>query len=584
MTLRTKILLSCISCMLIAMLMQLMLFNKSSTRIISRQTATINDSTLQSLGDDVYALFKNIENSLISVYEHKDFIRALGGGDIASLRDDFASLAYTMAFDSFEPTANLNALYLYTLSDELICAYRHAQTPIYSYPEDIYDHTMKGSDEGVYEIVHGEPSAMVITSYYNSKRQTRLARCVLRILENGRAPIGYMVCDIDPKGLLSLLQKYRYSDEQALWLQPAGRAAIVEDTLDDADTLSLARETQAALARGDTPSPHDFALYTRQLRKYDLAVFSLLPLSELNANQSALFGTTLWVFIALVCVFTFLFILISHGLTRPLTRMVSTMNRIKLGETALRLPEMKHDELGVLGSEFNEMLDKIEGLIAREYQTTLQLNDAKYKALQMQVNPHFLYNTLDTMSAIASAKNCPLVSTLCQALSGLFRYSLNMEEPLTELGDELRHLQNYMFVMNVRMQDSIHLNVDFPMELLKTRVPRLSLQPLVENAISHGLRNKRGEKRIAIRAACEKGAICLLIEDNGVGMSEETIAHALTFDPSASLGDGRSIGIANINARVKLLFGEQYGVSIDSRPDEGCRVTLRLPREEARHD
>ena len=343
MSLRVRILLSSLICMLAALLIQMTLFNASSSRIISRQTRTINESTLANLGDDVYALFKDVENALISVYDHKDFIRALGSQDVSALQRDFASLAYTMALDSFEPSMRLNALYLYTLSHERICTYRHAQTPIYTYPEDIYDNSMKGSDEGVREIVADNPSTMVVTSYYNAKREQRLIRCILRILENGKTPIGYMVCDLDPKGLVELIRKYRYSEEQALWLQPVGKQALVGEAPAEAETAQIMRTTQEALVRSEAASPNGCALYTRQLRKYDLTIFSLLPLSALNANQSALWNSTLGVFAVLVCVFGTLFLLISRSLTLPLTRMLSTMNRIKLGETSLRLPEMKKD-------------------------------------------------------------------------------------------------------------------------------------------------------------------------------------------------------------------------------------------------
>ena len=119
------------------------------------------------------------------------------------------------------------------------------------------------------------------------------------------------------------------------------------------------------------------------------------------------------VFALVLTAFGVLFLFVSRSLTRPLTNMVETTVRIREGETTLRLAAMRQDELGVLGSEFNAMLDRIEDLIAQQYRAELQMNDAKYKALQMQVNPHFLYNTLDTMSAIAMTRGCPVVSTLC---------------------------------------------------------------------------------------------------------------------------------------------------------------------------
>jgi len=579
---------SCVGCVVLAMLLQLVLFNASSSSIIAGQTAQINRTTLENLSDDVYDRFKRIENSLVTIYEHKSFVRELADvRDADALARKYAALAYEMAGSAFDSDENLVALYIYTMDHRLISSYRHAQTPIYTYPADIYDRSMQGSDEGVREIVASNPTVMAVTSYDNDKRGLRLVRCVLRILENAQVPVGYMVCDVDPKGLESLMRKYRYADEQAVWLQPLGRSFITSMLPEQAETVSLMESLSQRAQRGETLSDmhSSHSLYSSPVRKYGLTLYSLIPSRALNANQAMLMSSTILAFVLVLLLFVVLFIFISRGLTRPLDQMADTMNRIKQGETELRLPEMRQDELSKLGSTFNGMLDRIEELIAREYQTAIQLNDTKYKALQTQVNPHFLYNTLDTMSAIAMIHDCQIVSTLCHALSDLFRYSLRMDEPLAPISDELKHLKNYMFVMNVRMNDSIHMTIDIPADMMKTCVPRLSLQPLVENAISHGLRNKRGEKNIVIRARETESEILLIIADNGVGMPAGMLEKVHAIDPEQALSTGTSIGLLNIAARLKLLFGREYGLEVESSEQTGTTVTLHIPsaQEEKRH-
>ena len=467
------------------------------------------------------------------------------------------------------------------MDHRLIGSYRHAQTPIYTYPADIYDGSMRGSDGGVREIIAGNPEIMAITSYYNDKRGARMIRCVLQILENAKTPIGYMVCDIDPKGFVGTLKKHRYSESQALWIQPDGREPLTFALPEEAATgEAFDRVSAAVLSGAGTHDPGGFALYSEPIRKYALKVYSMIPNTALNANQTLLVQSMLLVFFLVLALAALLFVAFSTRLTRPLTEMIGTMNRIKEGETQLRLKPMRQAEFEKLGSAFNDMLDQIEALIARDYQTARQLDAAKYAALQMQVNPHFLYNTLDTMGAIAAAKDCPTVSVLCRVLSDLFRYSLDMEAPLASLSDELRHLKNYMYVINVRTQGTIGLEADIPGELLAARLPRLSLQPLVENAIQHGLRDKRGDKHIRIDARAADGDMIIRIEDNGVGMPEALIRKVEQYDPDAGLGKGDSIGLMNINARVKLLFGGDYGLHIQSALGEGTCVTLRVPMGE----
>ncbi len=163
-------------------------------------------------------------------------------------------------------------------------------------------------------------------------------------------------------------------------------------------------------------------------------------------------------------------------------------------------------------------------------------------------------------------------------MANIFRYSIDMQDPLSTIGNEIVHLKNYMYVVNVRTQNGIELEIDIDQDLLGEKIPRLSLQPLVENAISHGLMEKRGSKRIAIDGAAQNGDLILSIFDNGVGMDAETINRQLREENAEAFGRSKSIGLANINARIKLLFGEAYGVSVQSQPHEGSTVTLRVPR------
>jgi len=224
------------------------------------------------------------------------------------------------------------------------------------------------------------------------------------------------------------------------------------------------------------------------------------------------------------------------------------------------------------------MLDEIQRLIGIEYESQLLLNKAEYKALQAQINPHFLYNTLDTMSSIASIQSCEIVSSLCQSLSNIFRYSLDMKHPYSTVVKEINHLKNYIFVMNVRMREEVKYSFHIEEEVLLDSVPRISLQPLVENALNHGLKNKHGEKLVEITATQKDGMLMLSVRDNGVGMDCEEINCKLRENNKDMVEAGNSIGIHNINARMKMLYGEEYGVTVESVIGEGTTVTLCIPR------
>jgi sensor histidine kinase YesM len=332
--------------------------------------------------------------------------------------------------------------------------YHHAQTSIYSYPDDIYNGKDDYNADIIKRYIASGSRVMLISSYYNKARMTNLIRYVLKIHGNNSVCIGYLVCDVDPKPFLRLMKKYRYSDRQVIWLQPVGdRVALFLDDLTDEtrqkndwedDRMEYQKISQAIINQswkgGEISFEKKYVLFRSSEYKYNFNVYSLMPGSVLKMKQSLLLQNAIFVLFFTSAGFSLLFLLISNGLTKPLRYMVNTMNRIRQGETNLRLKPMKKNEIGVLGQEFNDMLDEIEGLIKEQYEAKLLINDARYKTLQAQVNPHFLYNTLDTMGAISASQNCPMVGTLCKALSNIFRYSLDMKNTFATLEDEILHI------------------------------------------------------------------------------------------------------------------------------------------------
>ena len=182
------------------------------------------------------------------------------------------------------------------------------------------------------------------------------------------------------------------------------------------------------------------------------------------------------------------------------------------------------------------------------------------------------------MSSISSIQNCEIVSSLCQSLSNIFRYSLDMKHPYSTVGKEMNHLKNYIFVMNVRMREEVKYAFHIEETVLQDSIPRISLQPLVENAINHGLKNKHGEKKITITAQEQNGILQVSVRDNGVGMDSAEINRKLEENDKDIVESGNSIGIYNINARMKMLYGERYGLSVESVMGEGSCVFLRIPR------
>ena len=173
---------------------------------------------------------------------------------------------------------------------------------------------------------------------------------------------------------------------------------------------------------------------------------------------------------------------------------------------------------------------------------------------------------------------------LSHSLSNIFRYSLNMKDPFSTVAKEISHLKNYTYVMDVRMQNHVRYIYDIDEDVLQNQIPRISIQPLVENALNHGLRNKRGEKEIRIRIRKKAGILEICVADNGVGMDAKELNRSLTKNDLQRVEQGNSIGLFNINARIKMLYGEEFGIILESTQGEGTSVYVTLPAGAAEAD
>ncbi|MBS1485176.1 MAG: sensor histidine kinase, partial [Clostridium sp.] len=500
--------------------------------------------------------------------------------------DKYYRESYNIAMECFDTSDGVVALYLYNGEDEIISTYRRAVTPRHNYPLDIYEHAEENNADLVRQYAHSNQTTMLVSSYFNPNRDTDIIRLVMKLYNNSNTSqmIGYIACDVDSKIFRYRMEKFITDSDMFMWLQPVGdRAAVSVGSLGKNDRKLFDGITDH-LCRGE----QDFSLPTggsqrvffqMDQNKYNLSAYALMPQALLAANQRTLTAslfTIAAVMLVITLVFTFLW---SKSLTRPLEELTEMTDRIKKGETDLRVAVKKHDEIGALGQSFNEMLDQIEALLVREYETKLLLNRAEYNALQAQINPHFLYNTLDTMSSIAQVRHCDEVSHLCQSLSNIFRYSLDMKNPFSTVAKEIVHLKNYIYVMDVRMRDHVAYEFDIDDEVLKDTVPRICVQPLVENALNHGLRNVRGEKQVVIRAKMQEENLVIAVEDNGVGLENAEELNQKMMENNLDLVErGNSIGLININARVKMLYGDAYGIRVESAPGTGTRVYLTVAR------
>jgi two-component system sensor histidine kinase YesM len=241
-----------------------------------------------------------------------------------------------------------------------------------------------------------------------------------------------------------------------------------------------------------------------------------------------------------------------------------------------------NDEIGTIDAAFNHMIISLNEQIDKNYIQWIAMQEAELKALQFQINPHFLYNTLESISGMASIKGCPDISKVSEKLGMMFRYSINKSgTELVTLNEEIRHVMNYFYIQNVRFGDTITTVIEIPDDLKKCKILRFILQPIVENSIIHGFEGNKRQGCIEISAKSAEDNLIIDIYDDGIGMSEKQVddlnAYINQIKTVLHEQKHRSIGVKNVNTRIKLMFGEQYGLQIRSKPSAGTQVRIILP-------
>ena len=334
----------------------------------------------------------------------------------------------------------------------------------------------------------------------------------------------------------------------------------------------------------------DFAKSTQKILTEQLV---LSPL-ELTAvfDYSALYRefnmtTVLLITIAVICGVGVIILayLVSTNLVSPiehLSRKMSEQHSSHLSFSSKFLN--RTDEIGTLYNEYNSMVDELNASIKKDYEDKLISLDAQMRSLEAQINSHFLFNTLESINSLAELDDDERISTMVQALGNMFRYSIKTQSELVSVSDELKHVSDYVSIQQIRFNNKFTLKVDIPEYMLGLKVLKLILQPLVENALYHGLNYCTTGDQITIIGTVDESYLYLTVSDNGVGMSPEDLSQLqnkmMESSSFTELGHRtkQSIGLKNIHTRIELYYGKGYGLTISSRKNEGTSIQITLPR------
>lgn len=375
---------------------------------------------------------------------------------------------------------------------------------------------------------------------------------------------GVLLFDIKPDNLVHSRFKtdfiYAY-DAQAVIKNPKGYLYNSDATSDKVPSKDLS----------------NYIFIKKYLDIFDIEVSTYISKDTLYKENKRMLAITLSIVLVSVLLITFLSFYWSGHLSKPIISLTNVMNRIDSGSYESIEDDGRRDEIGILTNAYNKMVLRIKTLIEDVYVARLNKKEAELAALQTQINPHMLYNTLESIRMKAAINHDKEVANMIKILGKMFRLSLNRTQNINYIFDEINYIDTYIDLQNIRYENRFSLVLDVPDEVMNAQIISLVFQPIIENSINHGFKDKKENCIISIQGRIAHNIITIKIHDNGSGMCQEKLdALNKHLHDDQVLAKG-SIGIKNVTSRLRLHYGTNFDIYYESEPLLGTTVTLMIP-------
>lgn len=594
------------------------LTNWTVGRIIERQ---ITDNTLQLIGKvnkSLETYVENLQNMTFFISFNPEVLRFLegrSGADAGALAAKEGNDAGVSRETNKDASANIDkdtdhyeirkflqgfttlysevaGILVVNSKGEYISNEMYARTAENLTQEDWYEEAVR--NKGIFKIV-GHPHDRNVTTHVNYK-DSEVVSAVRAILDPDTQQVkGVVLIDLKLRVIAETAQDVRLGKTGYLTVLDGNGELIYappDPYIDRVPLDRLGRDGSGTYA--ERMDGRDLQFIYRVSPFTNWTTVGVFSMEESAAEMREIrFYVVSFVFIVCLLGMTASFYL-AHSISRPIGQLASFMQKAQSGDLTIRHWSDRTDEIGLLGRRFNAMLQQIGRLLSLTELQERQKREAELRSLQAHIKPHFLYNTLDTIHWMARRKGAEDIAEMAESLSKLFRIGLSKGNDIIPLGDEIEHIRSYLQIQHVRYQNKLDYSLHIAPEVQDVYVLKLILQPIVENAIYHGIKERRGPGQIVIEAAEDGGMLVITIRDDGKGIPAEKLAllqkelqAAATADADdgerqherqpANSGDGKGYGMLNVQARIALTFGAKYGLAIQSEEGLGTVVTVTHP-------
>ncbi|RIX53225.1 sensor histidine kinase [Paenibacillus nanensis] len=455
--------------------------------------------------------------------------------------------------------------------------------------EDIMDSYKTWREKA--ELSSGEELLFSTQKYISNLQSEKYAFTVVRkIIDKSLEPIGLIAVDANVSVMEDGIKELDTAIKgSSIVFDEEG--TIIYDSLGERMAIHAADDPVIKRATGKKGSFYEKIDGVNRLYIYTTSpetgwkIMTAIPESELTKDASVIRKVTWIATIVTLLVALLISFIFSFALTNSLRRMTRLMKNVQEGDFGVQFPVKYRDEVGQLGNQFNRMIVRIDQLIQDIYEMETKKKAAELQALQNQINPHFMYNTLETIRMTAEINDDTEAADMIAILGKLLRYSISDLHEEVTLADEAAHVRHYVELLNYRYPGRFVLTMDIPEAMSRFPLIKLALQPIVENAIYHGLDESKPVMHIQLTAEVHGQEAVIRVKDDGIGMNEKTLeelnralAGKISRNPSSG-GQSGGIGLRNINERIKLHYGPSYGLQAAGKPGHGAEISLMLPAE-----
>lgn len=439
----------------------------------------------------------------------------------------------------------------------------------YDFNQLPYIKELRSSDKSI-AVVYDDRPGYLSSSSSNSPEPVLsfIVKIYTQLENNSENPLGYMILNYSPEIIDSEYENLTSASNGNYYVINSQSDIIYSN---DKDAIGTKANFES--------SSNDEVLFNMKIGLSGIKVIGILSSEKLRETTFSIVINAILI-TGVGILFIIMIILLLHRIfIHKFRTLANAMSKLSVGDFSIELPVNSSDEIGYLSETFNRMSKTLNEYIDKTYLAETERRTAELYALQAQINPHFLANTIESirMSAVENDDYC--TSNMLKDLGNLFRWMIRFDDDIIDIESELNYIDCYLELMKFRFEDKLIVNLDVPQEIYSLGIPRFTLQPIFENAISHGV-SPSHVLIISSRLFIEDEILTIIVEDNGPGINEEDLLRLRQHISSDCTYKEFGIALRNINTRIKLLFGPQYGLTVESRYSFGTTITVTFPAKE----